>query len=129
MFFNRRQRFVTVLFALCALLLAQSALAAYVCPGVATTAAVTMASGVPCSQPMSSAIDAEQPGLCHAHCQSERQSAESYQLPQLATLTELGAVLTVAALATERKEPVLRAPLLRPEASPPLAIRYCCFRL
>ena len=129
MIFPRRQRFVIVLFALCALLLSQVALAAYACPGVAKTAAVAMTSGLPCSEPMSAAIDAEQPGLCHAHCQAERQSAESYQVPVLATLTELGAVPTVAALAVERQEPAPQPPLLRPEAAPPLAIRYCCFRL
>jgi hypothetical protein len=129
---TRRRRFITVIFSLCALLFTQVALAAYACPGVAQAVEVAeMANaGMPCAQEMASdMMDSEQPGLCHAHCQAERQSADVYQLPVLATSAELGAVLTLAPI-TEPSAPAVYAPLaLRHGTGPPLSVRNCCFRI
>ena len=134
---SHRLRWITVVFSLCALLLAQTALAGYVCPGSASVAATTemtemgrtAGAAMPCAESTAIAIDDEQPGLCHAHCQGQQQSADSYQVPVLATLAELGEVLTVAALATRGEQPkIWQTPLLHRAGVVPLAIRYCCFR-
>jgi hypothetical protein len=128
---TRRFRLLTVMFSLWALLFAHTALAAYICPGSAKAAQVAdMAqAGMPCAESMSLAMDDEQPSLCHAHCQAAQQSADNYQLPILATLAELGAVLTVTFASASADAPLLQAPLLRRATAPPLAVRNCCFRI
>lgn len=128
---TRRFRLVTVLFALCTLLFAQGALAAYLCPGTARAAqAAEMAmAGMPCAQTMSQAMDEQQPGLCHAHCQAEQQSADNFQVPALATAAQLGAVLTVVLPPAEPGRRPLLAPHLQRATAPPLAVQLCCFRI
>ncbi|TWO68049.1 hypothetical protein FN976_24210 [Caenimonas sedimenti] len=128
---TRRSRLFTVMLSLWALLFAQTALAGYVCPGAAKAVQVAemMQAGMPCAESMSRAMDDEQPGLCHAHCQAAQQSADNYQLPTLANLAELGAVLTVTVASVNGDEPLLQASLLRRATAPPLAVRNCCFRI
>jgi len=128
---TRRCRLLTVMFSLWALLFAQAALAGYSCPGAAKAAQVAqmVEAGMPCAESMSRAMDDEQPGLCHAHCQAAQQSADNYQVPALATLAELGAVLTVPSAAPIIDDSLLQAPLLRRATAPPLAVRNCCFRI
>ncbi|MBA2676142.1 hypothetical protein [Ramlibacter sp.] len=130
---SRRNRWLTVLVAVAALLFGQLALASYACPGIAKAAEVEQMfrAAMPCAEEMSRAMDDEQhPGLCHAHCQAAQQSADSYQVPPLATLEQLGPVLTVAAATASGESP---APPARstppPPAGPPLAIRHCCLRI
>ena len=127
----RRFRVITVLFALCALLFAQSALAGYLCPGTAKAAEVAQMTeaGMPCAETMSQSMDEQQPGLCHAHCQAAQQSADSFQVPALATLAQLGAVLTVASEPLQPGRGVPDSPRLRRAAAPPLSVQHCCFRI
>ena len=77
MFGLRRHRLITVLFALFGLLFMQLAVAGYSCPvGARTSEVAAMAEAdLPCAGDMV-AVDAEQPGLCHAHCQSAQQTVE-----------------------------------------------------
>jgi hypothetical protein len=129
MHYARRTRIVTLLIAVCAVLFGQLALAGYSCPGIvkAVEVAEMSAAGMPCAETMSRAMDDQEPGLCHAHCQASQQTADTYQVPTLATALQLGAVLPVAA---EPAQPsVARAHPPRPHASPPLAIVNCCFRI
>lgn len=128
---TRRCRLLTVMLSLWAVLFAQTALAGYACPGTAKAAQIAqmVQAGMPCAESMSRAMDDEQPGLCHAHCQAAQQSADNYQLPTLATLAELGAVLTVTFASAIADAPLLQAPLLRRATAPPLAVRNCCFRI
>lgn len=128
---TRRCRLLTVLLSLCALLFAQTALAAYACPAVAKAAEIAQMAeaGMPCAESPALAVDDEQPGLCHAHCRGEPPSADHYQLPALATLDQLGAVLTVASPPVLGGASSPQVPLLRRGAAPPLAVRYCCFRI
>jgi hypothetical protein len=129
MFPVRGHRLLTVILSLCALLFAQAALAGYVCPGANKAAEVAqmVEAGMPCAESMSQAMDDEQPGLCHAHCQASQQAADTYQVPVLATLMQLGAVLTLQP-APSRGAPPSRPPT-RPNASPSLAIANCCLRI
>ncbi len=128
----RRNRWLTVLVAVAALLFGQLALANYACPGSAkaTEVAQMFRAGMPCAEEMSRAMDEQQPVLCHAHCQSAQQSADSYQVPLLATLEQLGPVLTLAAAAVSGEGSALPPRrVLPPPAGPPLAIRHCCLRI
>ena len=132
---NRRSwRLLTAILSLCALLFAQTALAAYACKGVAKAAEVARMTeaGMPCAEAMSRSMDDEQPALCHAHCQSAQGTADNYQPPSLPSLGQLGPVLTmlvVPASSTARAAPLVQKSVLRPKASPPLAIAHCCFRI
>lgn len=128
---SRRFRLLTVMFSLWALLFAQTALAGYTCPGNAKAAQVAemVQAGMPCAETMSRAMDDEQPSLCHAHCQAAQQSADNYQVPTLATLAELGAVLTLARIRPSADVSLLQTPLLWRATDPSLAVRNCCFRI
>lgn len=126
-----RSRFFTVLLSLCALLLAQAALAGYACPGQAKAAELAQMAeaGMPCAQTMSAAMDDEQPGLCHAHCQASQPSADAYQPPVLADLMELGAVLVVRLPDTESTHATRHGSPPRPWGTPPLSVQHCCWRI
>lgn len=127
---NRRNRLVTVLFALLSLLFMQLAVAGYACPNtgskVAQAAAMAEA-GMPCAGAMN--MDDEQPNLCHAHCQADSQSADKYHLP---LFVAVDALPTAPALQVARR-PVVEAPPpaphMRRTTAPALSIRNCCFRL
>lgn len=127
----RRYRLITVIFAMCTLVLSQAALAAYACPGLERALEVAQMAkvGMPCADTTSLVMDRDQPGLCEAHCEAPQLSADNYQLPPLASLDQMGAVLTVAANSQQRSPHELQVPLLRREAGPPLAVRHCCFRI
>ena len=132
MFLRRRHRLITVLFALCSLLFIQLAVAAYACPGnmskVGEVAAMTKA-GMPCASDMSLNMDDEQPGLCHAHCQSAQQSVEKVQAPSPIDAVAVGFAFTIyRALAAPPADPA-QAPLLLRSTAPPIAVRNCCFRI
>ena len=81
---NRRNRLITVLFALVSLLFMQLAVASYVCPGTASKVAEVAAmaeADMPCAESMTLAMDESQPNLCQAHCQAGQQTADRYELP------------------------------------------------
>jgi hypothetical protein len=127
---TRRFRFLTVLLSLVALLMSNAALAGYACPGSDKAAEIAeMAEmGAPCSETMSRAMDDEHPGLCHAHCQSGDQSADTFHPPAFAGLMELGAVLSLPLPAQPIQARRWLPPSLPRATGPPLAVQYCCFR-
>lgn len=128
---TRRFRFLTILLSLFAVLFSSAALAGYACPGGerALETAQMVEAGAPCAEAMSRTMDDEQPGLCHAHCQSSGQSADSFHPPAFADLMQMGAVLTVARAAVAVDGPAPVPLLLQRPTGPPLAVRYCCFRI
>lgn len=131
MHFARRTRLITLLIAVWAILFGQIALAGYSCPGTAKVAEVVQMAeaGMPCAETMSRVMDDERPGLCHAHCQTAPSSADSYQPPVLASLLQLGPVLTLASLEAPRHAlPPPTADSAPRESEPPITIRNCCFR-
>ena len=119
-------------------LLAQLAVAAYACPGVASAAGVTMASGasaaaaslpMPDCEGMTDAMDPAFAALCAEHCHHGEQSDHA------ATLAVPAPVLTALYQTPPAPEPGV-AP--RPAAAstsalaaafPPHAILHCCFRI
>lgn len=117
---------------LVAVLFSSAALAGYACPGsekAAEIARMTEA-GMPCAEEMARSMDDQQPVLCHAHCQSSDQSADSYHPPLLADVLNAGPALTVALGPAPRVPTGLRSSQqIRRETGPPLVIRNCCFRI
>jgi hypothetical protein len=125
----RRHRLIAVLFALFGLLFMQLAVAGYACPvGAKVSEVAAMAeAGLPCAGEMA-AVDTEQPGLCHAHCQSAQQTVEKAQSPAPIAAAAIGFTYTI--------EPVRPSPLAHPLApsllrttAPPITVRNCCFRI
>ena len=95
-------RLTTALVVVQSLLFSQLALANYVCPVQAGTAAMgaSMASGQPCEQ-----MDKAQPALCHEHGADASQSFEAVKipaptLPMLVQVLELPLVLDAAGAGT-----------------------------
>lgn len=130
MFVIRRHRLVTVLFALCGLLFMQLAVAGYACPvGGKTGEIAAMAeAGMPCAGDMS-VIDTEQPGLCHAHCQSAKQSVDKVQTPTPMGAVATGFTYTIEPTKVSRPARPAPAPSLLRSTAPPIAVRNCCFRI
>ncbi|MEO7640168.1 MAG: hypothetical protein ABIU07_02035 [Ramlibacter sp.] len=132
MLLTHRNRLITVLVSLCALLFAQSALAGYVCPGSNNPVAVTQMAqaGMPCAESLSGAMDVDQPALCHAHCQADPQAKDNVQPPAPANLAQIGPVLTVAVPAPPgagRQRSQLA--FLQRATGPAISVRHCCFRI
>jgi hypothetical protein len=132
MFQNRRNRLISVLFALISLLFMQWAVAGYACPSTGSNAteltAVTEAS-MPCAATMPMTMDDAQPNLCQAHCQVSQQSADTYQTAFPPAIDTLPANLTVQVALSFPPQVPLQLPHLQRTTAPPLAIRNCCFRL
>jgi hypothetical protein len=129
---NHSHRFAIVLFALASLLFAQVALAGYTCRDSGSRAAEVAAmaeAGMPCAESMGMTIDAEQPNLCHAHCQADQQTAHTWQMPVLASLANASADYLKPQLVPAAPRAQLQAALLRRTTAPPLAIQNCCFRI
>ncbi|MES2226772.1 MAG: hypothetical protein V4540_03265 [Pseudomonadota bacterium] len=78
MYLRSIHRLTTTFFVALSLLFSQLALANYVCPGQADSAAMAemMAAGEPCE-----GIDQAQPVLCHQHSAGAAQSFEAVKLP------------------------------------------------
>ena len=129
---NRRNRLITVLFALVSLLFMQLAVANYVCPGTASKVAEVAAmaeADMPCAESMTLAMDESQPNLCQAHCQAGQQTADRYELPAPVVIATVPADFTLPHTILVFLGAPLQAPHLRRNTAPPVAIRNCCFRL
>lgn len=136
MSWNRRNRFATVLFALLSLLFMQLAMAAHSCPGGATQRVnvaemTTMAQpGMPCAGSATFAMDDAQSSLCAAHCKSDPQTADKYQVPALASLAAPATGFPLPRMTPPAPAGAAwQAPLLRRSTAASLAVRNCCFRL
>ncbi|OGA98286.1 MAG: hypothetical protein A3E79_13730 [Burkholderiales bacterium RIFCSPHIGHO2_12_FULL_61_11] len=134
MTWNRRNRFTTVLLTLLSLLFMQLAMAGYSCSGGNASKAVdapAMAQAdIPCSGSMNLAVDDAQPSLCAAHCKSDPQTADNYQVHSLPTLAVPGADFPLPEIAPAAPPGAAwQAPLLRRSTAASLAVRNCCFRL
>jgi hypothetical protein len=132
MIFLRRHRLISVLLALISLLSMQMAVAGHVCPdrlAKLTQVAAMAEAGMPCAESMAMDMDNEQPGLCHAHCQSDHQSADKYELPALAALPVGAPSFSPGPMVPVVSLVAMQRPLLQRSTAPPLAVRNCCFRI
>lgn len=125
----QRRRLITVVFALFSLLFMQLAVAGYVCPmqDKAAEMATMAEAGMPCAGDM--VQDTEQPGLCHAHCQSSEQSVEKVQSPAPSAAVATGVTYTVQPVRLVIPSYLRQGSQLQRTTSPPLQVRNCCFRI
>jgi len=131
MFVRRRHRLVTVLLALFGLLFMQLAVAGYACPvddGKVSAAAMAVA-GMPCAGEMAPGMDAEQPGLCHAHCQSAQQTVDKVQSPTPTGAVAIGFTYAIEPVRLARPAHPPQTPSLLRTTAPPITVRNCCFRI
>jgi hypothetical protein len=110
-------RLTATLFVVLSLLFSQLALANYVCPGQADTAAMAemMAAGEPCE-----GMDQAQPVLCHQHSAAAAPSFEAVKLPAASlpmVVQVLVMPLVLQAVETEAV-PAASAPEARPPPDP-----------
>ena len=107
-------RLTTTFFVVLSLLFSQLALASYVCPGQADTAAMAemMAAGEPCE-----GMDQAQPVLCHQHSVGAAQWFEAVNLP-MASQPMVVQVL-VLPLVVDEVEAAALPVSSTPEARPP----------
>jgi hypothetical protein len=126
----RRHRLITVLFALASLLFMQLAVAGYACPVASkvSEAAAMAEAGMPCAGDMTT-VDTDQPGLCHAHCQSVQQTADKAQAPTPVGVMATGFAYTIEPTRVSTPARSAQAPLLLRSTAPPLAVRNCCLRI
>ncbi len=135
MTWNRRKRFAMVLFALVNLLFMQLAVAAYACPGGLfqpggdQAAAMTQQAGVSCAESLALTMDDEQPSLCAAHCKTDQQTADKYELPVFASLAVTARALPPPRLTSASSDPPVQTSLLARTTVKSVAVRHCCFRL
>jgi hypothetical protein len=131
---SRKNRTLTALIALFSMLFMQAAMASYTCPGLpgggdpdsGVVDAPSMTAMPGCDQP-----DAGNPALCHAHCVDGKSSLDK---PQVPTVTPAVALVSTILFPLEPllapAQPVAERPsFLHRTTAPPLAIRYCCFRI
>lgn len=128
--YPRRIRLVGAIVALLSLLFMQLAVAAYACPNLAPAQRAPMldASGQPmadCTQ-----MDDQSPTLCHAEAHKITPSLDKPDAPSVMPFVATGFALPL--LWPEVTVSTAQAPvtlLHASGASPPIAIRHCCFRL
>ena len=127
---SRPSRFVAALVTLFSLLFTQLAVASYACPTLKTAGASVAATTSGGDMAGCQGLDAAQPSLCKAHCDTDRQSANTPAAPQVAPF--VAAALTIVLPEHMPQVPTAAwsdAPRLTRTTAPPLAIRNCCFRI
>ena len=117
-----------------AIFFAQLSLAAYACPGMASSAGqvsamASMTTMVNCDQ-MAGQLDKEQPNLCAEHCHHTQQSDQA-QVPTLPAMLLISLYTVAPAVSSFGPSwPARSAQDSRLDtAPPPLSILHCCFRL
>jgi hypothetical protein len=130
MAYSRKTRLLSAVVALISLLFMQLAVAAYACPNLAPGRGAPMLDRA--GQPMAHCpqADKQSPTLCHEHTYKFAASLDKPDAPSVMPFVAAGFALPVL----WRDDRVARPdppPLFlhAAGASPPLAIRHCCFRL
>lgn len=109
----------------------QLALAAYVCPGMAQSAAMMTTTGI--EMPGCDGMDMQQTALCHAHAQdqSSKQTLDKADLPTVAPFvaSQLVQALSPAPVFSPSQYVSYVTQYPAHSAAPPIAILHCCFRI
>lgn len=131
---RRTHRLLTATIVLFSILFMQLAVSAYACPALSpgheswpTSPEYTQSvETMPCHE-----VDSEQPNLCHASHQGDKQSLDKPATPSPAPFVAVGYGLpTSPDTLTFQHFPGGYAPtLLTYATAPPIAIRHCCFRI
>lgn len=129
MFRGRRTRLLTALLALISLLFMQLATANYVCPSSNAAGNTATQASMPCAASMSIPMDEDQPALCHAHCQAEKQSLDKHEVPAPIAIGAVSSDYWLPVIAQAYVGAQIQAPHLHHATAPPVAIQNCCFRI
>jgi hypothetical protein len=130
--FSRPSRVLAAIITIFSLLFTQLALASYSCPGLnVAKAAMVAADAADMPGCVNMNTETPQPNLCHSHCESGSQTADTVQAPLLQPFVaaELTVVLSVAESVAPSHALQPEGVLLQRSTAPPLAIRNCCFRI
>lgn len=124
-------RAIAAIIMLFSLLFAQLAVAAYACPVLDKSQAVTAVSMANISDCTDMSMDKSSPALCAAHCDTGHQSSDTSGTPAVQPFVPCS--LEVVLPSIERFYIPLAfslesVPLTRATA-PPVAIQHCCFRI
>lgn len=128
-------KIIAVLLAISSMLFMQLALAAYVCPGMAQSGGMMMASSsnMDMEMPDCDGMDTEQTALCHAHAQdqSRKQTLDKADLPLVAPFVASQIVQTLlpAPVFSPAHSSRYATQTPSPATAPPLIILHCCFRI
>ena len=130
----RTSRVIAATIVLFSILFMQLAVSAYACPALnlgndgRTTVSVhtTPANLAPCHD-----MDTEQPSLCHASHETDKQSLDKPATPPLAPFVAVGYGLPISQdlLSFERFLGSPTSAFLTHATAPPIAVRNCCFRI
>jgi hypothetical protein len=114
--------------ALIVVLFAQSAVAAYACPGLMLgTMNISNCEGMAAK---ANQTDPDNPNLCLHHCQQGEQTFEKVELITILSLLAISIVLILWTAAGRWSHLLLPPPFyLRRAIAPPLSIQNCCFRI
>lgn len=133
--FTRPSRFLAAFIALLSMLFMQLAVAGYVCPllergstheVMEVAMEMTSDSLMPCQD-----MDQEQPSLCHASEQADKQSLDKPHSPSVAVFVPSALIATLHPVIVPNlsfiqwQEPFS----LARSTAPPLSIQNCCFRI
>lgn len=128
---SRPSRFFAALLTIFSLLFTQLAVAAYACPNLKLTP-MSMSPGAG-MEAMSGCTrsDAQQPGLCKAHCDRNQQTLDVPSAPHVTPFVaaSLSCVLPAPGLAPPVYASFDASLTLQHATAPPIAIRHCCFRI
>ena len=129
----RTSRLVAATILLFSILFMQLAVSAYACPvfKLGHDDQLTSMQAKPADTSSCHDMDMEQPSLCHASHQSDKQSLDKPATPPPMPFVAVGYGLPVS-LNTLTFQPPLGSPVptfLTYATAPPIAIRNCCFRI
>ena len=126
-------RIIAVVLAISSMLCMQFALAAYVCPGMASNSAIMMATNGSADMPGCDGMDMAQAALCHAHSQdqSSKQTLDKTDLPPVTPFIASQLVLTLVPVEVLSRSQTLAYTLQYPSHSPapPIVLLHCCWRI
>lgn len=132
---SRSIRILAAVLALVSMLFTQLAVAAYRCPtGLAEQEApAVMSMAADGAHDMENCTERQEhpSALCHAHCQPDEQSLDRTPFPDVSPFVPASMVATLAPalpVLSPARSPGVR-PLMERVTSPPLPIRFCCFRI
>lgn len=130
----RISRLIAATILLFSILFMQLAVSAYACPALNLGNDDQLTSSVhakPADMVACQDMDMEQPSLCHASHQTDKQSLDKPATPPLAPFVAVGYGLPISLNTLTYQRPLgWPAPaFLTYATAPPIAIRNCCFRI
>lgn len=120
---------MAVLVTLLSMLFMQLAVAAYACPNTSPKSAGNPIAAIGLAQTNCAQVDPAHPSLCQVQSDAGKQSLGKLGIPDLPVVPGLARIVPLLQVADRAISSPRATPKLYRVTSPPLAIRYCCFRI